>query len=66
LTKESLKQRNLMTLPGLDNFYMVGHWTSPGGGVPAGLLTGRIAIKKICKKDRKKFVTTKPGNQVTR
>lgn len=60
MDRRSLKQRNLLTLPGLENFYMAGHWTAPGGGLPAGLITGRIAMKKICKKDRKPFVTTKP------
>ncbi|MFH1160150.1 MAG: NAD(P)/FAD-dependent oxidoreductase [bacterium] len=61
MTWQSLQQRNLMTLPGLDNFYMVGHWVAPGGGLPAGLITGRMAVKKMCKKERKRFVTSKPG-----
>jgi len=59
IDRQSLNQRNLMTLPGLAGFYQVGHWAAPGGGLPSGLITGRIAIKKICKKDRKRFVTTK-------
>ncbi|TSA24677.1 MAG: NAD(P)/FAD-dependent oxidoreductase [Bacteroidetes bacterium] len=60
MDRKSMRQRNLMTLPGLSNFYMVGHWVAPGGGLPSGLITGRMAVKKICKKDRKKFVTSKP------
>jgi len=60
MDRNALKHRNLMTLPGLDNFYMAGHWTSPGGGLPAGLITGRIAIKKICKKERVRFKASKP------
>jgi len=36
-------------LPGLKNFYMAGQWVSPGGGLPAGLMTGRAVSKKICK-----------------
>lgn len=47
------------TLPGLANFYMIGQWVSPGGGLPAGLLTGRGVAQLICKKDRKKFATTR-------
>jgi phytoene dehydrogenase-like protein len=43
------------TLPGLRNFYMAGHWISPGGGLPSGLLTGRKAIKMICKKEGIRF-----------
>lgn len=42
-------------LPGLSNFYMAGHWISPGGGLPSGLITGRKAIQKICKKERVRF-----------
>jgi phytoene dehydrogenase-like protein len=35
------------TIPGIKNFYMVGQWISPGGGLPAGLMTARNVIKKI-------------------
>jgi len=47
------------TLPGLQNFYMIGQWMSPGGGLPSGLLTGRNIAQLICKKDKRKFVTRK-------
>ena len=46
------------TLPGLDNFYMVGQWVQPGGGIPSGAMTGRNVTQIICKKDNKKFMTT--------
>jgi phytoene dehydrogenase-like protein len=36
-------------LPGLKNFYMVGQWIAPGGGLPAGLMTGRAVAKRIAK-----------------
>ena len=36
-------------LPGLEGFYMVGQWTSPGGGLPSGLMTGRTVSRRICK-----------------
>lgn len=36
-------------LPGLEGFYMAGQWTSPGGGLPAGLMTGRAVSRRICK-----------------
>ncbi len=45
------------TLPGLDAFWMVGHWVYPGGGVPAGVTTGREVIWKQCRKDGKTFIT---------
>lgn len=39
------------TLPGLDNFYMVGHWLFPGGGVPPSVHSGKWALQLICKKE---------------
>ncbi len=47
------------TLPGLGNFYMAGHWVEPGGGLPAAAMSGRNVIQIICKKEKKKFQTTK-------
>lgn len=41
------------TLPGLDNFYMVGHWLFPGGGVPPSVHSGKWAMQLICKKEGK-------------
>ena len=43
------------TLPGLDNFYMAGQWLFPGGGLPPSVLSGKTAIRKICKNDNKSF-----------
>ncbi len=47
------------TLPGLGNFYMVGQWVEPGGGLPTAGLSGRNMIKRICKEDGKAFTTTR-------
>lgn len=47
------------TLPGLDNFYMAGHWVEPGGGLPTVAMSGRNVIQIICKKEKKKFTATK-------
>jgi len=46
------------TLPGLENFYMAGHWVEPGGGVPPAAMSGRNVIQIICKKENKPFTTT--------
>ena len=46
------------TLPGLKNFYMIGQWVEPGGGLPTVALSGRNVAQIICKKDGKKFRTT--------
>jgi phytoene dehydrogenase-like protein len=45
------------TLPGLRDFYMIGQWVEPGGGLPPAILSGRNVTQIICKKDRKKFST---------
>ena len=44
-------------LPGLNNFYMVGQWVEPGGGLPTAIMSGRGAAQVICKRDGKTFVT---------
>lgn len=36
-------------LPGLSGFYMVGQWTSPGGGLPSGLMTGKAVSRRIAR-----------------
>ena len=55
--KKVLTMMSPQTLPGLNNFYMAGHWVAPGGGLPSGVITGRNAIKIICKQEKKKFTT---------
>ena len=44
-------------LPGLKNFYMIGQWVEPGGGIPAVFKSGRDLAQIICRKDRIKFKT---------
>jgi phytoene dehydrogenase-like protein len=48
------------TLPGLDNFYMAGQWVNAGGGMCTAVMSGNHTLQLICKKDGKKFVTSKP------
>jgi phytoene dehydrogenase-like protein len=48
------------TLPGLSDFYMSGQWVMPGGGLPPAVMSGRNVIQIICKRDKKKFVTSTP------
>ncbi|MBN1330720.1 MAG: NAD(P)/FAD-dependent oxidoreductase [Candidatus Heimdallarchaeota archaeon] len=45
------------TLPGLSNFYMVGHWTRPGGGLPPAAMSAKKIISIICKEDGREFTT---------
>lgn len=44
-------------LPGLNNFYMIGQWVEPGGGVPTSAMSGRNVMQIICNEDNKKFIT---------
>jgi len=48
------------TLPGLRDFYMAGQWVEPGGGVPAGPISARRLMRRVCKEDGKRFVTSMP------
>lgn len=43
------------TLPGLNNFYMIGQWVQPGGGLPTSAMMGRHLAQKICREDGKSF-----------
>lgn len=43
------------TINGLSNFYMVGQWVEPGGGLPTSIMSAKRLMKKICKEDRVRF-----------
>jgi len=60
-TTKTLGMRMSKTLPGLKNFYMVGQWVEPGGGLPPAALSGRNVTQILCKKDKIPFVTTIPS-----
>ncbi len=44
------------TLPGLENFYMIGQWVEPGGNVELSCASGRDVIKDICHARKEAFV----------
>lgn len=44
-----------MTLQGLSNFYFVGVWASMLGALFGNVVSGRNAVRAICKEDGKKF-----------
>lgn len=62
ITTSTLRKRISKTLPGLKNFYMIGQWVQPGGGLPPAAKSGRDIVRTICKNERKKFCTTIPAN----
>lgn len=54
-TKETIGKNLKKTLPGLDNFYMIGQWVDIGGGLPPAGAAGRNIARMLCRKDGKKF-----------
>jgi phytoene dehydrogenase-like protein len=60
LTKETTPMMIMgvpKTLPGVQNFYMAGHWVEPGGTVTLAAASGKNVIKLICARDRLVFST---------
>ena len=59
-TPRIIGRRIPCTLPGLEDFYMAGHWVVVGGGLPSAALSGRYVAQMICAKNGKVFAATKP------
>jgi phytoene dehydrogenase-like protein len=51
------------TLPGLDGFYMVGQWAGAPGVSPAAAM-GRDIVRRICRRDARRFVTFVPSDMM--
>jgi len=53
------------SLPGLADFYLIGHWTIPGGGLPVALKSARDVAQIIChsKKIPFRIISGKDINQ---
>ena len=59
-TPRILGRRIPYTLPGLENFYMAGHWVVAGGGLPSAAFSGRYAAHMICASKGKAFEASAP------
>jgi len=46
------------TLPGLRDFYLVGQWLEPAGGLPRAVFSGRHLVQLICREDGREFVAS--------
>lgn len=55
-TKKSKGLMRKGLISGLKNFVMAGQWLMPPGGLPIALFTGKHAIYRICKMDKKEFI----------
>jgi phytoene dehydrogenase-like protein len=60
-TSETFGSPMRTTLPGLQNFSMVGQWVSPGGGLPPVAQTGRTMIQTLCEQDGRSFTIQIPA-----
>ncbi|MCX6267647.1 MAG: NAD(P)/FAD-dependent oxidoreductase [Bacteroidetes bacterium] len=47
-------------LPGLKDFYLIGHWTIPGGGLPVAIKSARDVAQMICHQQKTVFKTPSP------
>ncbi len=47
-------------IPGLEGCYQIGMWLHPNGGMFPAARSGREIIKKLCKLDGRRFVTSEP------
>jgi phytoene dehydrogenase-like protein len=59
-TPRILGRRIPYTLPGLEGFYMAGHWVVAGGGLPSAALAGRYVAQMICARNGKVFAASEP------
>ncbi|MGA3283845.1 MAG: NAD(P)/FAD-dependent oxidoreductase [Verrucomicrobiota bacterium] len=59
-TPRILGRRIPYTLPGLNDFYMAGHWVVAGGGLPSAALSGRYVAQMISARVGKVFAATEP------
>ena len=55
LAKEINKSGVSKTLPGLENFYMVGQWAGGTFGISTVCVMGRNLVRELCKRDHKSF-----------
>lgn len=59
ITSDNMRRQiPLRSLPGLSDFYMIGQWTAPFTGTVIAALTGRQLVELLCRKEKKKFITS--------
>jgi phytoene dehydrogenase-like protein len=54
-TPEATKVKLPTHLKGLNNFFLAGHWVTPGGGMPPAAYSGRDTIQLICRNEKLHF-----------
>jgi phytoene dehydrogenase-like protein len=59
LAEEINKRGVSKTLPGLQNFYMVGQWAGSTFGINTVCMMGRNLVRELCERDHKSFKITR-------
>ena len=44
-------------IKGLNNLFLSGQWLQPPGGLPVALITGKDTIMRLCKQEKKQFIS---------
>jgi phytoene dehydrogenase-like protein len=55
----SMQRKPLRSLPGLSGFWMAGQWTAPYTGTVIAALTGRQLVQLMCRRDGRRFVSSR-------
>ncbi|WP_027340818.1 phytoene desaturase family protein [Halonatronum saccharophilum] len=58
-TPVALMKKLPKEVPELNSCYMIGQWTEPGGGIPSAALDGRNLARRLCKRDKKEFISSR-------
>ena len=54
-TSRSFGTKVPRVIDGVDNFYMIGQWLNPGGGLPPCAIDGRLIARTICRREHRRF-----------
>ncbi len=54
-TSSTFMKKVPRTIPGIGNFFMVGQWVNPGGGLPPAGMDGRNIAKRLCRAEGRRF-----------
>lgn len=58
LTTKSVMLMHKGTISGLKNLYLAGQWTQMPGGLPIAVMSGKFALQRILKKEKKFYKIT--------
>lgn len=56
LTKKSKQMMHNGKIKNIKNLFMAGQWLITPGGLPTALMSGKFALQRICKTEKKEFI----------